>query len=246
MTSACVINETAARRLGLEDPLGARLYLEHPAWEEGLRQVQVIGVVRDFHSRSLHTAIRPFVFRMYKPWTSFAFVKIGEGEPRGILARLQTAYEEATPGFPFTYEFLSEAVDRQYVSDRALGSLFNSFTLLSVLIACLGLYGLASFTTEQKTKEIGIRKVLGASTASILGLFSRQMLVLIAAANLIAVPVALFVVLHWLEGFAFRMPIGAGAFVLAFGGSMAAAFLTISYQSLKAAHKKPVDELRSE
>ena len=244
--SACVINETAARRMGLEDPVGASLYLAHPAWKEEFRKVRVIGVVKDFHSRSLHTAIRPFVFRMYKPWTNLAFVRIEEPQPRAALARIEAAYEEAAPGFPFDFEFLSEVVNRQYISEQGLASLFRVFSLLSIFIACLGLFGLASFTTEQKTKEIGIRKVLGASVAGIVRLTARDFIRWILLANVVAWPLAYTGMYLWLQEFAYRVKIGVMWFVIAGGLTLLIALLTVSYHALRAALSNPIDSLRYE
>jgi len=147
---------------------------------------------------------------------------------------------------PFEYFFLDAAFDRLYKSEERFERIFQVFSLLAIAIALLGLFSLSAYTAQQKSKEIGIRKVLGASVPSILGLFSREMLILIVAANFIAAPVAIYVIHRWLGTFAYRMSIGARAFVLAFVCSLGAAFLTISYQSLKAARKRPVDELRSE
>ncbi len=246
VSSACVINETAAQRMGLDDPLGAMLYLAHPAWKESFREVRVIGVVKDFHARSLHTAIRPFVFRMYKPWTSYGFVKIEGTQTQATLERIQSAYEEAAPGFPFSYEFLSEAVNRQYMSEQRLGSLFNVFSLLSVVIACLGLFGLASYTTEQKTKEIGIRKVLGASVTGIMRLTARDFIRWIALANVIAWPLAYYGMHLWLQDFAYKVRIGPLWFVLAGVLTLLIALMTVSFHALRAALSNPVDSLRYE
>jgi len=206
----------------------------------------VIGVVKDFHARSLHTAIRPFVFRMYKPWTNLAFVKIEGPQTQATLERIQSAYEEAAPGFPFSYEFLSEAVNRQYLSEQRLGSLFNVFSLLSVVIACLGLFGLASYTTEQKTKEIGIRKVLGASVTGIVRLTARDFIKWIALANVIAWPLAYYGTHLWLRDFAYKVHVGPLWFVLAGVLTLLIALITVSFHALRAALSNPVDSLRYE
>ena len=177
--TACIINEAAAQRMGLENAIGTNIYMNHPAWPESFRPARVIGVVCDFHSRSLHTAVRPFVFRMYKPWHQYAFIKIDGSQMQEALASIEDAYKTYSPGIPFDYLFLDEIFSQQYISERQLGELFNGFSLLSVIIACLGLFGLASYTTEQKTKEIGIRKVLGASAPGIVALMCREFLMLI-------------------------------------------------------------------
>jgi len=162
------------------------------------------------------------------------------------LASIEEAYKIHSPGIPFDYIFLDEAFSRQYTSEQQLGELFNGFSLLSVVIACLGLFGLASYATEQKTKEIGIRKVLGASIPGIVAMTVRDFLKWILIANLLAWPVAYFVMSRWLENFAYKVSIGPLIFVLSAGLSLIVAVLTVSYHSLKAALANPVDSLRYE
>lgn len=245
-TQACVINETAAALMELKDPVGSRLYLAHPGWEESFRNVFVIGVVRDFHSRSLHTPIRPFFFRMYPPWQQYAFVKIAGTQIPKTLDRIKNAYEAAAPGYPFEYEFLDDAVRRQYLPEQQLGQLFNSFSLIAITIACLGLFGLASYTVEQKTKEIGIRKVLGASVFKIVKLTVKGFLKWVALANLLAWPIAYYVMSLWLTEFAYRVDLGWVTFVLAAGLTLGIALFTVSFHAFKAALSHPIDSLRYE
>jgi len=244
--TACIINEVAAKRMGLENVIGTNIYMNHPAWPESFRPACVIGVVRDFHARSLHTAIRPFVFRMYKPWHQYAFIKIDGSQTQEALTRIEEVYKTYSPGIPFDYLFLDEVFNQQYMSERQLGELFNGFSLLSVVIACLGLFGLASYTTEQKTKEIGIRKVLGASIPGIVAMTTREFLKWILVANLLAWPIAYFVMYKWLQEFAYKVSIGPLVFVLSAGLTLIVALLTVSYHSLKAALANPVDSLRYE
>jgi putative ABC transport system permease protein len=244
--TACIINQTAAERMGLESPVGTKIYMAHPAWEESFRFAQVIGVVRDFHDRSLHTAIQPFVFRMYKPWHQYVFVKIDGTRIQGTLARIQDAFKTYSPGYPYRFEFMDDAFNRQYMSERQLGKLFNGFSLLSVLIACLGLFGLASYTTEQKTKEIGIRKVLGASVPGIVVLTLREFIKWVVVSNLIAWPAAYYVMHLWLQEFAYKVSIGPLLFGLSAGLTLFVALATVSYHSLRAALANPVDSLRYE
>ncbi len=244
--TACIINEVAAQRMGLDNPIGTNIYMNHPAWPESFRPARVIGVVRDFHSRSLHTAIRPFVFRIYKPWHQYAFIKIDGSQIQEALVSIEDAYKTYSPGIPFDYLFLDEVFNQQYTSESQLGDLFNGFSLLSVVIACLGLFGLASYTTEQKTKEIGIRKVLGASIPGIVAMTAREFLKWILIANLLAWPIAYFVMSKWLEDFAYKVSIGPMIFLLSAGLTLIVAVLTVSYHSLKAALANPVDSLRYE
>jgi len=244
--TACIINETAAKQMGLENPVGTTVYMVHPAWEESFRSAQVIGVVKDFHARSLHTAIRPFVFRMYKPWHQYAFIKIDGSGIQKTLAHIQTAFEKYAPGYPFNFEFLDDAFNRQYISERQLGKLFNWFSLLSIFISCLGLFGVASFITEQKTKEIGIRKVLGASIPGIVGLTALEFFKWVVLANLVAWPIAFFAMRLWLREFAYRVSIGPVAFGMAAALTLLITLVTVSYHSLRAALANPVDSLRYE
>jgi putative ABC transport system permease protein len=244
--TACIINESAARRMGLENPINTNIVMNHPAWPESFRPARVIGVVRDFHSRSMHTAIRPFVFRIYKPWHQYAFIKIDVTRTQEALAHIEEAYKTYSQGIPFEYLFLDEVFDQQYMSERQLGDLFNGFSLLSVLIACLGLFGLASYTTEQKTKEIGIRKVLGASISGIVAMTTREFLKWILLANVFAWPIAFFVMSRWLQEFAYKVSIGPLVFILSAVLTLIVAMLTVSYHSLKASLANPIDSLRYE
>jgi putative ABC transport system permease protein len=244
--TACVINETAAQRMEIANPIGTTIVMNHPAWPESFRPARVIGVVKDFHSRSFHTAIRPFVFRIYRPWHQYVFVKIDGSQIQKSLAAIEEAYKTYSPGIPFEYFFLDQIFNQQYLSERQLGELFNGFSLLAVVIACLGLFGLASYTTEHKTKEIGIRKVLGASIPGIVAMTAREFLKWILVANLIAWPVSYFLMSRWLQDFAYKISIGPLVFVLAAGLSLFVAVLTVSYHSLKAALSNPVDSLRYE
>ncbi len=245
-TDACIINETAAERMGLDNPVGTNIYMGHPAWPESFRYARVIGVVRDFHARSLHTTIRPFVFRMYRPWHQYAFIKIDGTRIQQTLGRIEAAFEAYSPGIPFSFEFLDEAFNRQYLPERKLSNLFNGFSLLSVVIACLGLFGLASYTTELKTKEIGIRKVMGASIPGIVTLTTWEFVKWVAAANLVAWPLAYYVMHQWLQEFAYRVSIGPFVFLLSASLSLLVALMTVAYHSLKAALANPIDSLRYE
>jgi putative ABC transport system permease protein len=246
MEEACVINELAAKRMGLENPIGTRIYMNHPAWEESFRRARVIGVVKDFHARTLHTAVRPFVFRMYRPWHQYIFVKIDGTRVPEALGAIENTFKASVPGYPYRFMFYDEAYNRQYVSEHQLGRLFNVFSLLSILISCLGLFGLAAYTAEQKTKEIGIRKILGASTPGIVNLTTREFLKWVAVANLIAWPVAYLVMSQWLRDFAYKVSIGPLVYCISGGLTVLVALFTVSYQSIKAATANPADSLRYE
>jgi len=237
---AYLINQTLAKQLGWDDPLGKTI-ARSGEWK-------VIGVVRDFQFATLHDRIEPLLITC-NPWGNrfyYLSVKINTPDIPRTLASIETVIKKFSPVIPFEYFFLDDAFDRQYKNEERFEKIFRYFSFLAVIIALLGLFSLSAYSAQQKAKEIGIRKVLGATIPSILGMFSKEMLILISAANVLAAPVAIYVINRWLEYYAYRMTIGAGAFVLAFFGSLTAAFTTISYQSLRAAFKKPVEELRAE
>jgi putative ABC transport system permease protein len=237
---AYLINETLAEQLGWDDPLGKTIR------RNGDRRV--IGVVKDFQFATLHNKVEPLLITN-TPWKNefdYMSIKINTDDIRGTLSSVEKVYKRFSPLIPLEYFFLDDAFDRLYKSEERFEKIFQYFSLLAICIALLGLFSLSAYSAQQKSKEIGIRKVLGATVPQILSLFSRETIVLIIIANAVATPVALYVIERWLGNFAYRSSISVWAFVLAFVGSLAAAFLTISYQSLKAALKKPVEELRSE
>ena len=246
MKDACIINELAAQRMGLENPIGTNIYMAHPAWKESFRKARVIGVVKDFHARTLHNTIRPFVFRMYRPWHQYIFVKIDGTRTQEALKEIENTFKTFVPGYPYRFMFYDEAYNRQYVSEKQIGRLFNAFSLLSIFISCLGLFGLAAYMAEQKTKEIGIRKVLGASVPGIVALTSKEFIKWIVVAHFIAWPAAYFLMSQWLRDYAYKVSIGPLVFVFSAGLTLVIALFTVSYHSLKAALADPVDSLRYE
>ncbi len=246
MKESCVITETTALRMGLENPIGKTIYMAHPAWPESFRRAHVIGVVKDFHARSLHSSMWPFVFRMYRPWHTFVFIKIDGTRTPETLAKIESTFKSHTDGYPYRYFFYEDFYERQYQPEWRLGRLFNGFSLLSIVIACLGLFGLGAYMAEQKTKEIGIRKVLGASIPGIIKLTAKEFIKWIAIANLIAWPLAYLVMRGWLQDFAYKVSIGPLIFILATALTLFIAFVTVGYHSIKAALANPVDSLRYE
>jgi putative ABC transport system permease protein len=237
---AYLINETLAKQLGWDDPLGKTIR------RNGERTV--IGMVKDFQFATLHNKIEPLLITN-TPWRKefdYLSIKISTDDIPSTLGSIEKVYKQFSPLIPFEYFFLDDAFDRLYKSEERFEKIFQYFSLLAICIALLGLFSLTAYSAQQKSKEIGIRKVLGATVPQILSLFSRETIVLILSANVLACPFALIVIQRWLGNFAYRSSISVWSFVMAFFGSMAAAFVTISYQSLKAALKKPADELRSE
>ncbi|UCE40686.1 MAG: hypothetical protein JSV17_14750, partial [Candidatus Aminicenantes bacterium] len=237
---AIIINETAARRLGWDNPLGKSFQL-FPDWD-----LKVIGVVRDFHFQSYHLDIEPMALCMRDFWSIYLCVKIRPEDIPGTIAFIQKIYDEHKVFHPFDYYFLDESFDRIYRSEQKFGATFRIFAALAIFISALGLFGLASFFSERKTKEIGIRKVLGASVFSITFLFFRQFTRWVLLANLVSWPVAYYAMHRWLQGFVFRTSFQFWIFALSAGLAIFITLITVSYQSIKAATANPVDSLRYE
>ncbi|MCP4724079.1 MAG: hypothetical protein GY863_03535 [bacterium] len=241
MNRAVLINEEAARQLGLENATEKRI---SPG---GLNAWNVVGVVKDFHFKSLHENIEPFVFLIADPNSYFwAFIKFRGDEYNEAVRIAESSWYEINPQYPFDYVFVDEYYDRQYQAESRLSQLFSFFTVIAILIACLGLFGLASFTAEQRTKEIGIRKVLGASVSGIVFILSKEFTKWVIFATVLAWPAAYFVMNKWLEGFAYRTDLNIWAFLGSGLLAMFIAILTVSYQSIKTAITNPVKSLRYE
>ncbi len=237
---AVVINETAARNLGWEDPIGRRFQTQGREWT-------VIGVIKDFHFQSLHWEIAPLVFLFYEGrGIDYFSIKFNPSNIPSTLGFIKEKWIKFSPEFPFQYAFLNERVDKIYKAEQKLGQSFNIFTLVALSIACLGLIGLASFISEQKRKEIGIRKVLGADFQSIIVLLARDFVKCIAVAAVIAWPIGYFVMERWLQNFVYRTSIGIEIFILSGLLAFVIALTTVSYQSIKDALANPVDSLRYE
>ena len=239
-----VLNETAVKTLGWDDPLGKRF-----GWRDG-RQEQdgtVIGVVRDFHIRSLHEKIEP-VFMVYTPprfW--YLALRIGPGNFRETLSFLEQTWSQFIPDHSLSWMFLSHGSwNKKYRAEMRFSQMMNGFSVLAIVIACLGLFGLASFTTERRTREIGIRKTLGASVPGIMFLLTGDLVKLVLFANAIAWPIAYYTMGYWLQNFAYRISVGTGFFVLGGALALGIALLTVSYLAAKAALANPVDALRYE
>lgn len=236
-----IINETARRQMGLEHPLGVELRF----WGQA---GQIIGVVNDFTNQHMSSATAPVILTTgaWGASRNYLLLKLRPGNPARALRHFQDVWEKANPGFPCEYGFLDEAFDRMYTSERRLGRILLSFTALAVLISALGLIGLASYTAEEKTKEIGIRKVLGASPSRMISLISMKFAGLVLVANAIAWPTAWVLMRRWLQDYAVRTTIGIEIFLLAGGLALAVTVLSVGYQTLRAATANPVRSLRYE
>lgn len=246
-SSAVIINETAARHFGWADnPLGHTL--TNPAMPQTgdrTRTFRVVGVVNDFHYRSLHERIAPTVMVLSDNVGSI-IVKTKTDDMPGLLASLKQQWASFKTEEPFKYSFLDESYEAMYRAEQRTSRILNIFAVLTVFVACLGLFGLATFTAEQRTKEIGVRKVLGASVPSIVGLLSREFLKPVLIAFAIAAPLAWWGMRYWLQSFAYKVAVEWWVFVVAGLITVGIALLTVSYQSIKAALLNPVKSLRAE
>jgi len=238
-TQSFIVNETAVKAMGLKNPVGSKFRLYR---NEG----QIVGVVEDFHYKSLQKEIEPLVLRIDSQRDSYVFVKFRSEHMQEAIASVRGVYKSFNPDYLLEYTFLDEAVERLYNSEQKTRKIFNYFTLVAILISCLGLYGLAAYMAQQKTKEIGIRKVLGASIMNIVTNLSKEFILLIFMANVIAWPLAYYFMNKWLKNFAYRIDLSVWTFVLSGLAALAIAMLTISYQSIKAASADPANSLRYE
>ncbi|MBB1285800.1 ABC transporter permease [Flavisolibacter sp. BT320] len=234
-----IFNETAIQTMGLKNPIGTKVMM----WGE---ERTIIGVAKDFHFTSLHEAIAPMVFFYDPKGTSSIIARIEAGKEKETIANLTSFYKKMNPGYVFDFRFLDEAYQAQYISEQRVSVLSRFFAGLAILISCLGLFGLAAFNAEVRTKEIGIRKVLGASVNNIMLMLSKDFIRLVALAILIAFPFAWWAMNSWLNGFAYHITISPWVFVVAGISILLIALLTLSYQSLKTAFMNPVKSLRSE
>ena len=240
---AFVINEAAVKWLGWEGaPLDKKIRLGN--FKDG----RVIGVVRDFHVRSLHSGIEPMMLQLAPGPDPLHYlaIRIAPDDLAGTMGFLESNWHEIYPDDSFTYSFLDEDFNRLYQNEARQGNIFRGFSVLAVFIACLGLLGLASFTAEQRTREIGVRKVLGASASGIVALLSKEYVKLVVYANLIAWPIAYFVMNDWLDSFAYSTDLSLGIFILAAALAIAVTMLTVSYRAVSVAHTDPVDALQHE
>jgi len=246
-TGSVLINRTAAEKFGWKDPLGKQFIVppDQNTQEEEIR-LNVIGVVEDFHSTSLKEKIEPMILFYDPTQCRDLAVRIAPAGVQKTMGLLKAKWKEILPQKPFDSFFLDEAFDGQYRAEERIGKLAMRFSLLAIFVSCLGLFGIASFTTEQRTKEIGVRKVLGASAGVIVRMLSREYLLLVAIGNLIAWPAAFVMMRTWLDNFAYRTSIGLWIFLAAGILSIAVSLLTVSTQSVRAARTDPIRSIRYE
>lgn len=243
-TTAILLNEAAVREFGFENPLNEEVLYFGGEYAQ-MQSYKVVGVIKDFNYESLRNSIRPLALMLTTNGSNLS-VRIAAGDVRPTLDLIERSWNKFAPDEPFQYSFLDEDYDALFRAEQRLGVVFSVFTGLAILVACLGLLGLAAFMAEQRTKEIGIRKVMGASVTSVILLLSKDFTKLVIIAFVMAIPLAYFIMDWWLEGFAFRISIGPGIFIIAGLAALFIAWITVSWQSARAASANPVRSLRSE
>jgi len=242
-SNSVIINETAAKALGWEDPVGKRLF--NP---DGRRtSVTIIGVMKDFNYESLHTPVRPFLFTLNPTYYDGYFsIRLKPGDPQKSLAAVQGTWKAFVPDDPMVYYYYDQEFSRMYRTELAAKNIMLVFTVLAVIISCLGLLGMASYMAGRKTKEVGIRKSFGAGTYSIIALLSKYMIGIVLLANLIAWPLARIGTNRWLDDFAYRIHQNFLIPALVMAGAVILCILTVAYHTIRLARSNPVDALRYE
>ena len=239
-----VVNETMVKKLGIRNPdqvIGKKI-----SFWDGQLKGEIVGVVKDFNGTSLAKPIAAVVMSTWKDVYQTMAVKLQSGQPKHTLAVIEKLWNKAYPDNVYQYQFLDEKIAGFYKQENQLSELYKIFAGIAIFISCLGLYGLVSFMATQRKKEIGIRKVLGASVANIIYLFSREFTLLVCISFIIAAPLAYYFMHGWLENFTFRISIGAGIFILTIVASVSIAWITVGYRAFRAAMANPVKSLRSE
>jgi putative ABC transport system permease protein len=239
VTSSVVLNEAAAAQLGWEEPVGKWI-------EVNGNRYTCIGLVKDFHFESLHRKIPPTIFLMSPVYYAWSYIKIDGNNIPATLAHLEKVYGKFVTNREFSYSFVEDDIQQQYQGEAKFTQIFEMFTVLAIVIAGLGTFGLISFTAERKSKEIGIRKVLGASIGNVTFLLTKEFIILLLIASFIAWPVTYYFISDWIDGFVYRTSIGAGPFALATVLAVVIAMLTTIFRSMKAAMANPVQSLRDE
>jgi ABC-type antimicrobial peptide transport system permease subunit len=235
-----ILNESAVQAIGFKDPVGQWFRF-------GEKEGTIVGIVKDYHYRSLHVPIQPLFMRIYAPrWIQFLFIRMDSRDIPGTVKIIEETWKGVSPNTPFQFTFVNDLLNSMYQTEQRIGVLFRYFTALAIVIACLGLFGLASFVAEQRTKEIGIRKVLGASSSGIVLMLSKEFGKWIIMANIIAWPVGYFVMNLLLQNYAYKIRIGFDIMLLSGLIALLVAMISVSYQSMRAASANPVNSLRYE
>ena len=243
-----VLNETAIRDIGFpsaQDAVGKKVYFDYQGQQYGF---EIVGVVKDFHFEDLHLPITPYGYQLNSNLDNFNYMLVHtrSADMKALLSSIGAGWHRLNPNEPFEYNFLDEEFQKNYQAEDRLAGIVGYFTMIAILICCLGLFGLAAFSAEQRVKEIGVRKVLGASVSGIVGLLSKDFLKLVFVAIVIASPLAWYIMNKWLQDFAYRVDISWWVFVVAGIGAVLIAFITIGFQAIRAATVNPVKSLRTE
>ena len=245
-SSALIITETTAKLLGYADPIGKMIYApSNAANDNTLYPREIIGVVKDFHFESLRQKLGPLCMRLRNS-TGLASFKVTAGSTKNLVQQIENKWKILAPGMPFSYRFMSDSFNDMYRSEQRAGTIAIVFAILAILIACLGLFGLVTYMAEQRNKEIGIRKVLGASVTNVVTMLSKDFLILVIIAAVLAFPLAWWAMNKWLLDFEYRVNISVWVFVIAGVVALLIALITVSFQAIKAAIANPVKSLRSE
>jgi putative ABC transport system permease protein len=237
--SGVVVNETFVKRMGWSDPIGKKVEITNG----NFLKARVIGVMKDYHQTGMYNEVETFML-VYRKLSQQIYIKTSGKNTRQTLAFIESKWKEVFPDQPFTYNYLTDRFNEQFQADEKRGSIFTIFTVLAIIIACLGLFGLASYTVEHRTKEIGIRKVFGANEGTILGLISRDFLYLIIAGIIIAIPVAYYIMNNWLKNYVYRTNVSVMVLVSASLLTIIVTFLTISYKAYQASVMNPATSVK--
>jgi putative ABC transport system permease protein len=256
LTKSFIVNEAAAKAFGWGDKaLGKRIRFGlNPATGVAARDGAVIGVVKDFHFTSIHNPIEPFIFVVTKNPNTYFYIRLGGTNIISAIEKVKKVQQEMGNTLPFNYFFFSDKLNEMYTSENKLNSLFNIFSLMTIFIACLGLLGLTSYVTEQRSRETGLRKIMGARIDQVIWLLNKDFLILVLISNLISWPVSYYLMSKWIHSFAYRMEFGISPFVLttlvpflvSLILTVVIAIITISSLSVKAAQANPINSLARE
>jgi putative ABC transport system permease protein len=235
---AVILNETAVKALGLQNPVAQEI--------EYRGRRRIVGVIKDFNFYSLHEQIQPMVLIVAPFWYHSLYIKIRGTKPMQTIQSIERTIKQAVPDYPFVYNFLDDNLNQLYKSEQNVGKILTTFSCLATLISCLGIFGLIAYVAERRTKEIGIRKTLGASVAGVVVLLTKDFTKWIIGANIVAWPIAWFVMNKWLKNFAYRIEMSWWMFALAGALALVIAVITVSWQAIRAAGASPIKALRYE
>jgi len=244
-TTAIIINESAAKLLAFPNPLNQLLYVPQDNMAKIMKPYHIVGIVKDFNFKSLRENVTPMILFNSQDRGALS-IRMKSADIKALEDQIKAKWTAFSPNHEFNYSFMDKDFDKIYRTEQRTGQIAVSFTSLAIIIACLGLFGLAAYAAEQRIKEIGIRKVLGANVSTIVAMLSRNFIILVLIAIAIASPIAWWAMHNWLQGFAYRQDFQWWIVAAAGGGAILIAFVTISFQSIKAALTNPVKSLRSE